>query len=66
MKPTLGPLDPLKQVSDRENALPILHHSGVRRKMNGDFDSMAAGFTGMCLEHFLSVALYCIQSEFHL
>ena len=52
MKPVLGPLDPLKQVPDRENALPILHHSGVLRKMNGDFDSMPIGFTGICYKRY--------------
>lgn len=46
VKPVSGPLDPLRPGSDRENALPILYHSGVLRKMNGDFDSMATSFTG--------------------
>lgn len=45
VKPVSGPLDPLRQGPDRENALPILYHSGVLRKMSGDFDSMATSFT---------------------
>ena len=47
VKPVSGPLDPLRQGPDRENALPILYHSGVLRKMSGDFDSMATSFTGI-------------------
>lgn len=39
-------LHPLKQVPVREISSPTLH-SGVLPKMNGDFDSMAASFTGL-------------------
>lgn len=45
VKAVSGPLEPLKMVPDGENSSPV-HHSGVLRKMNGDFDSIATGITG--------------------